>query len=429
MRLLVLALLFALAGPAGALTITVTNTNPSGPGSLRQAVIDANNNIAGGHIINVPAGMGVLAQDGTLPLIRDIELNCGGGSVITTGGFKASAATPLLKLGSFDGLVRTIKVKGCHLQNTSAATRVRAIEATDVVLTLEGVEIDLFNVSDSTGPVPGVGGAAVLLMDQQDTYMFKCNFHHNKASANPARPQKGGAIAFADAGASSTLTYPVFEYGEIHHNSAKFGGAVYYGPGVFAELSFSAVYSNQATDSAPTPAGYGGAIYADDFANIWLFASSFDANSAPATNAELSAGGHFYVRGGGIFATQCTMTRGEAKAGSTAYATDPAGGMYFTHSILHSVSPIAQCAGPGIFSALAANIRNNGSSACVLDGVNVPAGFIAFGSWTQYAFTHQYPLLPGSAAINAGTCPMPDKDQNNRPYNGACDLGAFEVWP
>jgi len=107
MRLLVLALLLALAGPAGALTITVTNTNPSGPGSLRQAVIDANNNIAGGNIINVPASMGVLAQDGTLPLIKDIELNCGGGSVITTGGFKASAATPLLKLGSFDGLAVT----------------------------------------------------------------------------------------------------------------------------------------------------------------------------------------------------------------------------------------------------------------------------------------------------------------------------------
>lgn len=68
MRLLVLALLLALADLAGALTITVTNTNPSGPGSLRQAVINANNNIAGGNIINVPAGMGVLAQDGPCDL-------------------------------------------------------------------------------------------------------------------------------------------------------------------------------------------------------------------------------------------------------------------------------------------------------------------------------------------------------------------------
>ena len=47
------SLLCAVAIPANAATITVINTNDSGPGSLRQALVDANN----GDMINFDAAL------------------------------------------------------------------------------------------------------------------------------------------------------------------------------------------------------------------------------------------------------------------------------------------------------------------------------------------------------------------------------------
>ena len=55
-------LLYAMAVPASAATITVTNTNDSGPGSLRQALRDAHN----GDTIN-------FAVSGTITLYHSLS--------------------------------------------------------------------------------------------------------------------------------------------------------------------------------------------------------------------------------------------------------------------------------------------------------------------------------------------------------------------
>lgn len=71
MRLLVFALLLALAGPAAAVTINVTNANSSGPGSLRQAVIHTNAPqyplLAGSAAIDIGSCSGIYPDQNNRP--------------------------------------------------------------------------------------------------------------------------------------------------------------------------------------------------------------------------------------------------------------------------------------------------------------------------------------------------------------------------
>ena len=78
-----IALVLACALPLGATTFTVTNTNDSGAGSLRQALLDAQNCAGAPHTIafDVPAGsltngVAVFAPSSALP-----ELTCGGTTI------------------------------------------------------------------------------------------------------------------------------------------------------------------------------------------------------------------------------------------------------------------------------------------------------------------------------------------------------------
>ena len=74
----------SLASPARAATFDVANTDDSGAGSLRQAIIDANAN-AEADIINVPAGTYVLTS-GEMEITTDITINgAGAGSTIIDG--------------------------------------------------------------------------------------------------------------------------------------------------------------------------------------------------------------------------------------------------------------------------------------------------------------------------------------------------------
>src|SRR5262245_17028738 len=70
-----------------AATFTVTNTNDTGTGTLRQAIIDANG-MAGADIINFAAGVtGTITLGSALPVITgDVTINGPGAGVLTVSG-------------------------------------------------------------------------------------------------------------------------------------------------------------------------------------------------------------------------------------------------------------------------------------------------------------------------------------------------------
>jgi hypothetical protein len=94
------ALLFctnAMAAHAG--TITVTNTNDSGPGSLRQALRDANDH----DTITFAVTGTITLTSGGLPINKNITLSGPGPAQLTVGGNQA-----LLVFGVFPGMAATI---------------------------------------------------------------------------------------------------------------------------------------------------------------------------------------------------------------------------------------------------------------------------------------------------------------------------------
>src|SRR5688500_2824443 len=67
------AVMLMIAWPAGAATFTVTNTNDTGPGSLRAAIASVNfNPFAGPHTIKFDIGVGVqtIVANSPLPVIQ-----------------------------------------------------------------------------------------------------------------------------------------------------------------------------------------------------------------------------------------------------------------------------------------------------------------------------------------------------------------------
>lgn len=82
-RLVLVALLLALAArSAEAATFTVTNLNDSGPGSLRQALIDANASAPGPNTIDFTVNGTITLSSGSLPAIqRSLTINANGSVV------------------------------------------------------------------------------------------------------------------------------------------------------------------------------------------------------------------------------------------------------------------------------------------------------------------------------------------------------------
>ncbi len=88
--MLLILLFFSL--PAGAATFTVTNINDSGSGSLRQAVLDANANLAAIHEINFQAGLTgtIILTNGTIEISGQLTITGPGADVLAVSGNKVS---------------------------------------------------------------------------------------------------------------------------------------------------------------------------------------------------------------------------------------------------------------------------------------------------------------------------------------------------
>src|SRR6476661_8240963 len=104
--LISVSLLCAMARQTGAATITVTNTNDSGPGSLRQALANANN---GDRISFAVTGAITLTSDG-LGITKNITISGPGADQLAIDGNQA-----LFVFGVFPQ--RTVSISGLSIRN------------------------------------------------------------------------------------------------------------------------------------------------------------------------------------------------------------------------------------------------------------------------------------------------------------------------
>jgi hypothetical protein len=247
--LLTLALLPLLApAPARAASFTVTNTNDSGPGSLRQAILDANL-ITGADTITFDVS-GTITLASTLPAIDDeLTIDGSGQSIIISG----------------DNKVRVITVNG-------------------------GATLNLTGLTIANGLCNNCAGGG-LYTEDGTININHGTFSGNSADCGPDCGISGGAIAnrgsvlnvsnstFAGNSASSGGGGIYSSHGSVMVSNSTFAGnsAVYEGGAIYNDLS-SATVSNS-TFAGNSASVVGSAIY-NARGSMTVSNSTFAGNSA-----------------------------------------------------------------------------------------------------------------------------------------------------
>ena len=370
-------LLLLCASPAAGATFTVTNgADTSTTGTLRKAIEDAEANGNPGTVDEIPITFtGNIDVTAFLPTITEPVTIDGPGASSLHVRRSPSATTGF---GLFD-------------VNPGAGATVTIRD-----LTITGARATNFS-----GGAIGMRGAGTLIVDS-------VVFSDNQIAGNGS----GGAIHF-DQGFTSIRN------STLSGNKADFGGAIQgdqFGMvGGEGELVNSTLTGNEATS-------FGGAIQmGSDIAQITILSSTIQGNTADSDGTNTEGGGAIASGGSeaGVFNIANTVFAGNESGGTSPVANDCSGPLTsFGYNLRESADPA--CSG---FTATGDIVGNP-----MLGGLSTTAGQ-----------TPTFPLLAGSAAIDAGnpaspgsgtfpTCPGTDQRGLARGgSNGRCDIGAFEV--
>jgi parallel beta-helix repeat protein len=260
---------FLLACQACAATFTVTNVNDAGPGSLRQAITDANA-AAGADVIQFDtAGVFATAQtitliSGSLPLISNsLEIigPSGAGQGVTLSGnnvhriFLVQWGAP----GSFT--LRHLRMENAIFPNDAGAISLKGANA--VILTLENCRF--------TGCMGHTGGAVHSSTTSLSTVtMTGCVFQGNVSS-----PISGGAVYLKNV--SATLTNCTF----TSNTTSAAGGGVNFFQCPSVNLTGCTFTGNSAGTT-------GGAVSLSNCASASVSASVFSGNTSSNTAGALN---------------------------------------------------------------------------------------------------------------------------------------------
>jgi len=362
----------------------VTHTNDTGPGSLRQAVLDAASNPGADTIVFASGFTGTINLASTITLDSDVTLDAPGG--VTVAG-----------------------------NNTNF--RVFNVNA-GVTATLSGFTV--------TGGKGDQGGA---LQNNGTLTLTGMTFTSNHATLN------GGAI-FNTSGNTVTMTGcligsnttagaggGVFNQGTLNAtdttfsgNTAANGGGNGFGGGIRnlnggVALTRCTLSGNTAGNTAPSTGGGLSNIAAAGTATATLNQCTIAGNTVPTGTG---GGIHNESQGGTASAalTHCTVSANSAGTTSGLHTT----GAGATTGIAHSI--------------VAGNTSGSdlGGTAPTQTGVNLTSGAPLLAPLGNYGGpTQTMALLPGSPARNAAVSSTITSDQRGFPIVGTPDIGAYEA--
>jgi hypothetical protein len=365
--LLTMALLALLApAPARAAGLSVTNTNDSGDGSLRQAIEQANMTDGADTITFDVSGTIVLAS--TLPAVDDELTIDGTGQSITISGNKA---------------VRVIVVNSGTTLNLNALTIANGAS--------------------------GSGGGGGLRNDGGTVNVNHSTFSGNSAVCGPDCRTYGGAIRNLSGAlnvSNSTFSGNIADngggitnVGTLTVSNSTFSGnsASQRGGGIDNEIGTLTVSNSTFSSNS---AGFGGGIYN----------STTVMGSATVSNSTFS-GNSASQRGGGI-----RNDRGNMTLSNSIIANSPAGGdcAGTISADSHTLASDGSCGGATVKSSAEINLgplANNGGA-----------------TQTMALLPGSAAIEAGDDGVCAAA-PVNNLDQRGlaRPQGAHCDIGAFEV--
>jgi predicted outer membrane repeat protein len=375
----------ALTIPAHATTIAVTNTNDSGPGSLRQALLDAND----GDTIDATGISGVITlTSGQLLVDKSVTINGAGADVLAIDGNAASLVFFIFRNPPGE----TVLISGFTIRN-GRGNQFGAIY-NEETLTITNSTISGNLAGEFGGGIFNLGTATI----------FNTTFTGNSA-ANGGAIYNPGIMTITDS--------------TISGNMARTDGGAIFNVETL-EIANSTISNNSADE--------GGGI----------------SNGGTLTISNTTVSGNSARRGGGAFNSDQAgmLTTNSTLSGNT--ANEVGGGIYnvngatldIGNTILNAGNTSANLLNDGgTITSLGYNLSSDDGGG-VLNGpgdqINTDPALGALQDNGGPTFTHE--LLPGSPAIDAGDpnfTPPPFFDQRgfgfDRVVNGRIDIGSFEV--
>lgn len=449
------ALLCALAAAAHATAataaITVSNTNDSGPGSLRQAIADA----APAESIVVPAGIYTLTS-GELLIANSLTITGSGpADTIIQAGDQSRVFHTTGPASDITIAGVTISDGETHPAPGAQLAQGGGVYNNEATLTLAH-DVIKDNIAEADGDrASGGGGTAegggVYSAGSGTLHLLDAEIVSNSASA-VGNPGQGGGRA--DGGGAKilgafTIVGTTFEdnradaragQGPSNANQSggfSFGGGLEAEPsGAGSQISSSTLDANVA-DGSPGPGGadglaVGGATFLEsDNGPLAATDVTITGNIARASTGSSEGGGIYFAGTGQVL----TLTNSTLSANST---TGQGGNVYDDNGTIAMQNTI-----------VSAGVADPGSENCQSPAVSLghnldshdQCGFHAAGDLINKdpvlgplqnngGPVQTMALQPGSPAVDAGganACPATDARGALRPAGAACDIGAFEL--
>ena len=414
------ALLCAVVASVHADVITVTNTNDSGPGSLRQALADAND----GDTIEFAVTGTIGLTSGELLVAKNITISGPGAENLAVNG---NGKITVIHIASGE----TVTISGLTITHGYTSGSGGGIHNDHAALTLDNCTITGNQGGGIYNDAENSGGALLEINNSSVT------------------DNSGGGI-FNDALGGGVATLNITD-GSLNNNYS--GGAIL-SRGWLCTFCGHGTATVQITNSSITGNGstpYGGAIYSDTGGpccpvTVSLTNSTVSGNEGEAVHISIEAGlavSNSTISGnsgGGIYTDLGAPTGASSVVNSTMSDNHVEiwyGGAYIKNTIF-KVSP----GGHSIVSDGYNTIMSDGYNVSSDDGagyLNAPGDQIntdpILGPLQDNGGpTFTRALLPGSPAINAGDpnfVSPPDYDQRGPNYyrvrGGRIDVGSFEV--
>src|ERR1043166_7249209 len=232
-------------------SITVTNTNDSGPGSLRQALATANDGDTIGFDSSLN-GQVITLTSGELTVNNSIIISGPGANQLAVDG---NAAGRVFHISPG----RTVIISGLTIRNGSSSSEGGGIYNDRAALTLNNCVVSgNFSSFDGGGIYNyGQGGSATLTLNSSTV----------SGNSTPGNFQGGGIYNFGQSGSATVM----LNKSTVSGNFAGSGGGI---------LNYSApMIITDSTISANSAASYGGGIF-NTFATLTISNSTVSGNAA-----------------------------------------------------------------------------------------------------------------------------------------------------